>query len=138
MFHHLASSFHYLFNHVIVRRPIRYPEPMIDTALRVRREHLQPLGTGPGFSELDWVYCLTRPARQCGHRCDEVLAEVRSFAREYAGNLLAHVASRPVPFEDLHALNGTMSAFAELQQTVPGLLRTERPLQLILDRRPFI
>ena len=138
MFHHLASSFHYLFNHVIVRRPIRYPEPMIDTALRVRREHLQPLGTGPGFSELDWVYCLTRPARQCGHRCDEVLAEVRSFAREYAGNLLAHVAARPVPFEDLHALNGTMSAFAELQQTVPGLLRTERPLKLILDRRPFI
>ena len=87
---------------------------------------------------LDWVYCLTRPARQCGHRGDEVLAEVRSFARKYAGNLLAHVASQPVPFEDLHALNGTMSAFAELQQTVPGLLRTERPLKLILDRRPFI
>jgi hypothetical protein len=41
-----------------------------------------------------------------------------------------------VPFEDLHALNGTMSA--ELQQAVPGLLRTERPLKLILDRRPFI
>jgi hypothetical protein len=63
---------------------------------------------------------------------------VRSFAGEYARNLLAHVASRPAPFEDLHALNGTMSAFAELQQAVPGLLRTERPLKLILDRRPFI
>jgi len=25
-----------------------------------------------------------------------------------------------------------------LQQAVPGLLRTERPLKLILDRRPFI
>ena len=111
---------------------------MIDSALRVRRENLQALGTGPGFSELDWVYCLTRPVRQCGHRFADVQAEVRSFAREYAGNLLAHVTSRPTPFEDLHALNGTMSAFAELQQAVPGLLRTERPLKLILDRRPFI
>jgi hypothetical protein len=137
-FHHLASSFHYLFNHVIARRPVRHPAPMIDSALRVRREKLQALGTGPGFSELDWVYCLTRPVRQCGHRFDEVQAEVRSFAGEYARNLLAHVASRPAPFEDLHALNGTMSAFAELQQAVPGLLRTERPLKLILDRRPFI
>lgn len=138
LFHHLASSFHYLFNHVVARRPVRYPAPMIDSALRVRREKLQALGTGPGFSELDWVYCLTRPVRQCGHRFDEVQAEVGDFAREYARNLLAHVASRPVPFEDLHALNGSMSAFAELQQAAPGLLRTERPLKLILDRRPFI
>jgi hypothetical protein len=50
----------------------------------------------------------------------------------------SRLASRPVLFEDLHALNGTMSAFAELQQAVPGLLRTERSLKLILDRRPFI
>ena len=138
LFHHLASSFHYVFNHVIARRPLRYPAPMIDSALRVRREHLQVLGQGPGFSELDWVYCLTRPVRQCGHRFEEVQTEVKDFAREFAGNLLAHVRSKPVPFEDLHALNGTMSAFAELQQAVPGLLRTERPLKLILDRRPFI
>jgi len=137
-FHHLASSFHYVFNHVIVRRPLRFPAQMIDSALRVRREKLQALGEGPGFSELDWVYCLTRPVRQCGHRFAEVQAEVQDFARDYARNLLAHVASRPVPFDDLHALNGTMSAFAELQQSVPGLLRTERPLKLILDRRPFI
>lgn len=137
-FDHLASSFHYTFNHVIARRPLRYPEQMIDSALRVRRENLYALAKGPGFSEIDWVYCLTRPLRQCGHRADEVLAEVRIFAREYATNLLAYVASHPVPFEDLHAMNGTIAAFAELQQSVPGLLRTERPLKLILDRRPFI
>ena len=63
---------------------------------------------------------------------------MRSFARDYARNLLTHVASRPVPFEDLHALNDTMFAFAELQQAAPGLLCTECSLKLILDRRPFI
>ena len=137
-FDHLASSFHYLFNHIVAHRPLRYPEAMIDSALRVRRENLYALGKGPGFSEVDWVYCLTRPLRQCGHRFAEVQAEVQAFATEYATNLLTLVANNPVPFEDLHALNGTMSAFAELQQAAPGLLRTERPLKLILDRRPFI
>jgi hypothetical protein len=137
-FHHLASSFHYVFNHVIVHRPLRYPEAMIDSALRVRKEKLTPLAQGPGFSEIDWVYCLTRPLRQCGHRFAEVHAEVADFAQSYAKAMLAYVASKPTPFEDLHALNGTMAAFAELQQAVPGLLRTKRPLRLILDRRPFI
>jgi hypothetical protein len=137
-FDHLACSFHYTFNHVVARRPLRFPEAMIDSALRVRRENLYALGNGPGFSELDWLYCLSRPVRQCGHRMPEVMAELRDFAILYARNLLAHVAKNAVPFEDLHALNGTMSAFAELQQTLPGLLRTDVPLKLILDRRPFI
>jgi hypothetical protein len=137
-FHHLASSFHYVFNYVAVHRPLRYPAAMIDSALRVRRENLQPLGTGPGFSEIDWVYCLTRPLRQCGHRFDEVQAELRDFAANYARALQAHIATHPVPFPDLHALNGTIAAFADLQQFLPGQLRTERPLRLILDRRPFI
>ncbi len=139
LFDALAASFHYLFNHVAARRPLRYPEAMIDSALRVRKENLYPaLGGGVGFAELDWLYCMTRPLRQCGHRHAEVLAELRAFTHGYAHKLLELVARAPTPFEDLHALNGTMAALAELQQTLPGLLRSERPLKLTLDRRPFI
>jgi hypothetical protein len=123
---------------VAAHRPLRFPAAMIDSALRVRREKLQELGTGPGFSEIDWAYCLTRPLRQCGHRFDEVRAELQDFAADYSRALLARVAKEAVPFPDLHTLNGTIAAFAELQQFLPGMLRTERPLRLILDRRPFI
>jgi hypothetical protein len=135
----LAAAFHYLFNHEAARRPIPRPAALIDTALQVRRENRYPaLGKGVGFAELDWLYCLTRCARQSAHRRAEVVEELSSFARAYARHLLALVQQDGPVFEDLHALNGTMSALAELQQAVPGLLRSERALRLTLDRRPFI
>jgi len=39
---------------------------------------------------------------------------------------------------DISQAFGTMCCLAELQQAVPGALRTPRPLRLVLDRRPFI
>lgn len=135
----LAAAFHYLFNHEAARRPIPRPAALIDSALQVKREGRYPtLGRNVGFAELDWLYCLSRCARQSAHRRAEVLAELSGFAGAYARHLLALVQDNPTPFEDLHALNGTMSALAELQQAVPGVLRCERPLRLTLDRRPFI
>ena len=35
-------------------------------------------------------------------------------------------------------LFGYLCAFAELQQALPGSCVTDRPLKLVLDRRPFI
>ena len=35
-------------------------------------------------------------------------------------------------------LFGNLCAFSELQQALPGFVRTDRPLKLVLDRRPFI
>lgn len=132
LFHHLAGSFHYLFNHVAAARPWRYPAAMIDTALALHRDGAYPLGAEPGFAEIDWVYCLTRSVRQCGHRADEVEQVLRHFTHRYAQALGG------VVFDDLHTLHGTLAALAELQQALPGALRTERPLRLTLDRRPFL
>ena len=41
-------------------------------------------------------------------------------------------------FDDLHALFGAMCCLAELQQAIPGLIKTERPLKNVLDHRPFV
>jgi len=137
-FHHLAGTFHYLFNHEHARRPLRYPRPMIDTCLGLWDRRLWPLGGAVSFSEIDWVYCITRALRQSGHRFDDCRQALCEFAREYVGFLTSlDVASDP-RCDDLHAVFGCCCALAELQQAVPGLLRTERPLNLVLDRRPFI
>ena len=39
---------------------------------------------------------------------------------------------------DLHALFGAVCCLAELQAALPGEITSEKPLKLVLDRRPFI
>ncbi|MFA6961548.1 MAG: hypothetical protein WC205_12405 [Opitutaceae bacterium] len=139
LFHHLAGTFHYLFNHEHARRPLRYPAALIDTCLRLRSGNLWPvLGAAIGFSDIDWVYCLTRALRQCGHRSAEVRGQLEHFAKQFAAFLLDRVRTDRTPFDDVHLLFGTLCALAELQTALPGLYRTDRPLHLVLDRRPFI
>lgn len=139
LFHHLAGSFHYLFNHEHARRPLRYPERMIDTCLRIHDERLfPPLGRSVGFAEIDWVYCLSRAVRQCGHRFAACRRALQGFAVDYVAHLTSLDPAADDGLNDLHQLFGSVCALAELQQAVPGLLRTRRPLRLVLDRRPFI
>lgn len=139
LFHHLAGSFHYLFNHEYARRPLRYPAAMVDSCLRIAADGLfPPLGRTVGFAEVDWVYCLTRALRQCGQRFADARAALQRCARDYVDYLYALDAATDEGLNDLHQLFGALCALAELQQAVPGLLRTDPPLRLVLDRRPFV
>ena len=137
--HHLGGSFHYVFNHVAARRALRYPEALIDTCLRIRSEDLWPgLGTKVGFAEIDWVFCITRPLRQCGHRHGECMQALREFSDGYLSYLDSLDLSRDPTVDDLHQLFGTVCCLAELQLALPGSIRSEQPLKQVLDRRPFI
>ncbi len=139
LFPHLAGSFHYLFNHEHMRQPLRYPVAMIDTCLHIRESGQWPyLGNGVGFADIDWVYCLTRALRQSGHRHGDVMSVLRAFTHELCAFLMKRIDTMTVPFDDLHALFGMLCALAELQAALPGYLRSDRPLHLVLDRRPFI
>ena len=157
LFHHLAGSFHYLFVHEYARRPLRYPHKMIDSCLLLFKERYRgiplPLSDGGtakrspttsilgqeiGFSEIDWVYCLNRSHRQTDHRFRESIEALREFAREYVRFLLQVDPERNDRFNDLHWLFGMVCALTELQQALPGFIKTEKPLRLVLDRRPFI
>lgn len=139
VFPHLAGSFHYLFNHEYAHRPLRYPAQMVDFCLNLYEEKLWPtLGKAVSFAEIDWVYCLTRSLRQSGHRFAEARAALESFAAHYTTYLLGLDKKTDDGWNDLHNLFGAACCLAELQQSVPGLLQTEKPLKLVLDRRPFI
>ena len=136
VFGHLAGTFHYLFNQEYARRPLRYPAALVDFCLDWFRNY--PLGETIGFAEIDWVYCLTRAVRQSGHRFDDSRAALREFAARYLAFLESVDAQTHPKWNDLHNLFGALCCLAELQTALPGELRTERPLKLVLDRRPFI
>ncbi len=152
LFPYLAGTFHYLFNLEYARRPLRYPEQLVDTCLDLYRrgETVQvpltaperrgeyPLGKQLSFAEVDWVYSLNRAVRQCGRRFGEARQALEEFASEYIPFLLGIDPELDPDFDDLHLLFGGLCCLAELQQALPGLIKTQRPLRLVLDRRPFI
>ena len=138
LFPYLAGTFHYLFNLQYARRPLRYPEKLIDTCLDLYHSRSYPLGEQVSFAEIDWVYCLNRAVRQCGHRFAEAHQALQDFAARYVPFLLAIDPDQDTDFDDLHLLFGALCCLAELQQALPGLIRTQHPLRLVLDRRPFI
>ena len=138
IFPHLAGTFHYLFNHEYARRPLRYPRAMVDTCLEIFGTRSFPLGETVGFAEIDWVYCLTRSLRQCGHRFSDACNALSTLTEQYVSFLLQLDAATDDGLNDLHGLFGAVCCLAELQTALPGQIRTERPLKLVLDRRPFI
>lgn len=138
IFPHLAGGFHYLFNSEYARKPLRYPEALVDTCLEIFSTKAYPLGLSVGFAEIDWVYCLNRSVRQCGHRFLESRQALTLFTEAYIPFLQSLDPETDEGLNDLHSLFGTICCLAELQSALPGMLRTERPLRLVLDRRPFI
>lgn len=140
MFHHLAGTFHYMFNHEYAHRPYRFPERIIDTCIEMYDENntVENFAHHMGFSEVDWVYCITRASRQCGYRYEDCKRVLVEFAKEFVEFLDSVDEKTHDGFNDLHALFGSMCCLAELQQALPGMIRTKKPLKLVLDRRPFI
>jgi len=138
LFPHLASSFHYLFNHEYSRKPLRYPDRMVDSCLKIREFNTFPLGSRIGFAEIDWVFCLSRSLAQSGHRYGECMDALGAFAADYIDYLIGLDPEEHEGLNDLHSLFGMTCCLAELQRVLPGTITTVRPLKLVLDRRPFI
>ena len=137
---YMAGGFHYLFNLEYAKIPLRYPEKVIDTCIKLYSENGLPdyFMKRCNFIEMDWLYCLTRAGRQADYRREERLALIESFAEEYCANLMKLDFAADESFNDLHLLFGACCALAELQTALPGKIVTEKPLRLVLDRRPFI
>jgi hypothetical protein len=111
---------------------------MVETCLRLFERDLFPFSRYVGFAEIDWVYCLTRSLRRCDHRSAEAHSALAAFADRHVAFLSSLDPETDEGLDDLHSLFGTVCALAELQSVLGDRLRSDRPLRLVLDRRPFI
>jgi len=139
LFGNMAGSFHYHFNFVSARRPLPHPERVIDTCLTLLEQSpVDVAKTKVAFKDIDWIFCMNRAERESGYRRDDVISALELVGDRAAAVLTdeAHLTSED--FDDLHEIFGGLCAIAELQQALPGLIRTPKPLRLVLDRRPFI
>ena len=138
--HHLYGWFHYMFNLDYGRRPLRYPEQLIDSCLKMYSENLltDKFAREIGFMEIDWVFAINRASHQSKHRYDEVQAQLRDFASRFIPYMKSLDYDTHDGVNDLHMLFGALCALAELQRAIPGEIESSTPLRLVLDRRPFI
>ncbi|NLD26482.1 MAG: hypothetical protein GX661_03890, partial [Acholeplasmataceae bacterium] len=139
--HHLNGWFHYLFNFVFAHRPIPYAKQAVDTCIdlyKKKTDLVKNFGRSIGFAEIDWVYVIHRASAQEGYRVEEVKSLLRDFAKGYFEYLFSLDYDNNDSWNDLHLLFGTTCAIAELQIALPGEFKTDYPLKLVLDRRPFI
>lgn len=138
--HHLYGWFHYMFNMEYAKKPLRYPEKLIDTCIDLydNKNLGKTFGKYVGFAEIDWVYALNRATRQTPHRFAEAKDRLRKFANEFIPYLEGLDFKTDDGVNDLHMLFGAVCALAELQAALPGEIISNRPLRLVLDRRPFI
>jgi len=137
---HMGDGFHFLFTYEHAKLPYPNVEKLIDTCLLMYQEgNVYPkFGEQFHFIEMDWVFCLNRASRQTKHRFDEIKKTLIDFAKGYVKWLNSVDWECDDGANDLHMLFGTLCCLAELQLALPGVIHTDVPLRMVLDRRPFI
>ncbi len=140
LYFHLNGWFHYMFNMQYAKRPLKYPETLIDTCIKMYDENMlgETFARHIGFNEIDWVYALNRAIRQTPHRFEEAKARLRDFAGKYISWMKSLDYDTHDDVNDLHSLFGAVCALAEIQAALPGEIVSTKPLRLVLERRPFI
>ena len=139
-YYHLNGWFHYMFNMQYAHIPLKYPEKLVDTCIRMYDDGLlgNNFTAGIGFAQVDWVYALNRATRETPHRFHEAKARLKDFCDKYLDYLESLDFETHEGLNDLHCLFGMICCVAELQAALPGELYSTKPLRLVLDRRPFI
>ena len=139
LFHHLASSFHYLFNHDHARRALRHTEPLVDFCHELHRTgQLPPMGRGLSWNEIDFLYTLRSLQKRTPYRSAESRAVIEEIAEKLVASVLRIEPATDEGLNDLHTLFAGICSLAVVQEALPGFLRTHKPLRLVLDRRPFL
>jgi hypothetical protein len=137
----IGGTFHYSFLYQNFNRHMPYPEPRIDSVIRLQLPDGYWMTTNHLWMTLDAIFLMTRTLRHSPHRFDDV----RNVVRRVMGILMRDVFSaggRKQTFTGrlaVHSVTAAISIAAEAQQFLGAQeVVTERPLKLVLDRRPFI
>lgn len=138
-FHYLAGTFHYVFNYEYAKRELPYPKQLLDTCIRAYNDGAcMDFSNEIGWADIDYTYLLARVQRRAGTRFEETREILQKIEDGFVKQLLEPDKANCQLFNDTNTLFAVVSALAVLQDALPGTLYTDKPLQLVLDKRPFI
>jgi hypothetical protein len=137
----IGGTFHYHFIYSHFNRQMPYPEKRIDTVLGLQQPDGYWHPTNHLWMTLDPMYLMTRTLRQSPHRFADVQECVRRIMRVLVREVYSADGRRQLLAGKMaaHSLTAALSIAAEAQQVLGSHeIITEKPLKLVLDRRPFI
>jgi hypothetical protein len=137
----IGGSFHYSFLYQHFNRHMPYPVQRIDTVIRLQQADGYWMKKNHLWMTLDAIYLMTRTLRCNPHRFDDVSAVVRRVMDVLMRDVFSSEGRKNTFTGNLavHSLTAAISIAAEAQQFLGAQeVVTERPLRLVLDRRPFI
>jgi hypothetical protein len=140
-FDQVGGTFHYYFNYLTFNRLMAYPEARLDATLALQLPTGHWDTSNKTWLTFDGIYLLTRTARQTPHRA----ADVRAAVHKAFGALMQEMFAPEVRTRAFggrlpaHSMTCALSTLAECQQYFGSdIVKTDWPLKLVLDRRPFI
>lgn len=140
-FDQVGGTFHYSFLYETFHRRMPYPEARIDAIIGLQQSDGYWDTSNHLWLTLDAIYLMTRTLRYAPHRIDDVRAVVRKTLTTLMDDVYSE-SGRVKSFNGqlpTHSVMAAVSILAEAQIFLgAGEIVTERPLRLVLDRRPFI
>lgn len=138
-FSYLAGTFHYVFNYEYAKRALPYPKELLETCIQAYYDGICPdFTTEAGWFDIDYTYTLAIAQKRAGIKYDETQKILKEIADGLIPQLLAMNPADSETLNDLHSLFAIMCALAVLQDALPSYIRTSKPLQLVLNKRPFV
>ena len=137
----VGGTFHYSFLYEHFNRHMPFPAARIDAVLGTQQPDGYWRGDNHLWLTLDAIYLLTRSLRYSAHRYDDVRACLRRLMGILMRDLYSPEGRKTAlsPKLPVHSLTAAVSIAAEVQNFLGAQeVITERPLRLVLDRRPFI
>ena len=137
----VGGTFHYSFLYNHFNRHLPFPEKRIDAVLRTQQPDGYWRADNHLWLTLDAIYLMTRSLRYCSHRFEDIRACVRRLMELLMREVFSPVGRQTAlsPRIPVHSVTAAISIAAEAQQFLGAQeVITDRPLRLVLDRRPFI
>ncbi|MFX1449424.1 MAG: hypothetical protein ACFFCM_01195 [Promethearchaeota archaeon] len=136
--HELGGSIHFHWIYEFMKRPIPYPEKVIDSVLKLQNDWgLWDKKLGYCI-DLDAIFCLTRCCQQTdGYRKEDIYKAIVKFL-DYTIPKLNDRNFLFNNYQNTHRITGYLETIAEIQKFYPNLIKTPKPWCESLDIAPWI
>lgn len=131
---YLKGFFIYMMVLEYTHSALRYPARAIDSCIQCYdRGALSEFSLDTAYDSLVWVYSTSRTMRRTGYRYDDC----KKRLIEFEGKFAEYIAKMPSDKPGVRASLILLCIAAELQEALPGTIRTERPLNNVLNKIIF-